>query len=178
MRPAFTATAAYRLHHAECRERLLQMPRTLHDNARRDGMADEPLFMGVRDSDPAFQQTIRDARATLPEFRRLLASPQLGDAFPLVKIDLADQQARAVLWLIVRGVQAAGFRASIFEIPSEFAGYKVGDVLDVPETAVLDWMLNQDGVLHGGFSLRYQRALLPEEKRAEFDRHIGVLRYH
>jgi hypothetical protein len=27
-------------------------------------MTDEPLFMGIRDSDPAFQQTIRDAQAT------------------------------------------------------------------------------------------------------------------
>jgi uncharacterized protein YegJ (DUF2314 family) len=121
-------------------------------------MADEPLFMGVRDSDPAFQQTIRDARATLPEFRRLLASPELGDAFPLVKIQLTDQQERAFLWLIVRGAQGSGFWASIFEIPPEFTSYQVGDEVDVPENAVLDWMLNQDGVLHGGFSLRYQRS--------------------
>lgn len=78
----------------------------------------------------------------------------------------------------MQGVEGSGFWASIFEIPPEFTSYKVGDEVDVPETAVLDWMLNQDGVLHGGFSLRYQRSLLPEEKRAEFDRHIGVVRYH
>lgn len=141
-------------------------------------MADEPLFMGVRESDPAFQQTIREARATLPEFRRMLASAEAGHAIPLVKVQLTDRQERALLWLIVRGVQGSGLGASVFEIPPEFTSYQAGDEVDVPENAVLDWMLNQDGVLHGGFSLRYQRSLLPEDKRAEFDRHIGALRYH
>jgi uncharacterized protein YegJ (DUF2314 family) len=77
----------------------------------------------------------------------------------------------------VRGLLGTGFHASVFEIPPEFKGYREGDELEVPETAVVDWMVNRDGVLHGGFSLRYQRSLLPEGQRAEFDQHIGVLRY-
>jgi hypothetical protein len=37
--------------------------------------------------------------------------------------------------------------------------------------------MNENGLLRGGFSLRYQRARLPEEKRAWFDEYVGVKRY-
>jgi hypothetical protein len=38
-------------------------------------------------------------------------------------------------------------------------------------------MVNQSGVLRGGFSLRYQRSKLAPERRAWFDQHIGVSEY-
>ena len=140
-------------------------------------MTDEPLFMALRDSDPAFQQTVRDAQASLAEFRRHLQSSQAAEWYPCVKTRLTAGKETAFVWLLVVGVTRSGFVASVFEIPPEFKGMQIGDEVQVSDNEVMDWMVNQNGVLHGGFSLRYQRSLLPPEKHAWYDQHIGVSEY-
>lgn len=140
-------------------------------------MTDEPLFMALRDSDPAFQQTVRDAQASLAEFRRHLQSSQAAEWYPCVKTRLTAGKETAFVWLLVVGVTRSGFVASVFEIPPEFKGVQIGDAVRVSDDEVMDWMVNQNGVLHGGFSLRYQRSLLPREKHAWYDQHIGVSEY-
>jgi uncharacterized protein YegJ (DUF2314 family) len=140
-------------------------------------MADEPIFMAIRNSDPAFQQTVRDAHASLPEFRRLLKLRKAADWYPSIKTRVTAGEDSAFLWLSVDQVLATGFVASVFEIPKQFEGIEVGDEIQVADSDVMDWMINRNGELHGGFSLRYQRAKLPPEDRDDFDQHIGVSRY-
>lgn len=140
-------------------------------------VTDEPLFIATRDTDPAFLQTVRDAQASLVGFRRLLQSSQAAEWYPCVKTRLTAGSETAFVWLLVVRVMRSGFMASVFEIPPQFEGVRVGDEVRVSDDEVMDWMLNQNGVLHGGFSLRYQRSLLPPEKHAWYDRHIGVSEY-
>ena len=140
-------------------------------------MADEPIFMAIRGSDPAFQQTVRDAQASLPEFRRVLMSKHAAHWYPCVKTRVTAGEESAFIWLSVVEVLPSSFVASVFEIPKEFEGISVGDEMQVADTDVMDWMINRDGELLGGFSLRYQRSKLPPDKRAEFDEHVGVSKY-
>ena len=140
-------------------------------------MADEPLFMLLRNEDPAFLQTIRDAQATLNKLRGHLATTSEGEVFPCVKTLIRDGAERAFIWLLAVRCDGSDFVGRFFEIPKEFPSYRVGDEYRVPEADVTDWMVNDRGVLHGGYSLRYQRSKLPPEKRPEFDRHVGVERY-
>ena len=53
----------------------------------------------------------------------------------------------------------------------------LGPLLIRGEESLLDWMVNEDGVLHGGFSIRYYRATLPDEERQRYDEYIGVKEY-
>lgn len=140
-------------------------------------MPDEPLFMSVRSDSPEFLETVRDAQSSLTEFRRRLAACDLVESSPCVKVRLVDGDECAFLWLLVVSADETSFVGSIFEIPPEFKSYRVGDELTVEPQSVLDWMINENGTLHGGYSLRYQRNLLPEHKRSRFDEHIGVTRY-
>jgi len=140
-------------------------------------MADEPLFMAIRDSDPEFQQTVLDSHASLHEFRRLLRSPGSAQWYPCVKTRLTARKEVAFVWLLVVRDTSSGFVATVFEIPPEFKGIRVGDQVNISDAEVMDWMANQAGVLRGGFSLRYQRSKLPPERRAWFDQHIGVSEY-
>jgi hypothetical protein len=41
----------------------------------------------------------------------------------------------------------------------------------------MGWIVNQHGVLRGGFSLRRQRSLLLAEQRAWYDQYIGASGY-
>src|SRR4051812_36172299 len=108
-----------------------------------------------------------------------MAQPQRGiiRAAGRSKTRLVDGEESAFIWLLVIRTKGTGFVGSVFEIPPEFKSYRVGDEVEVPQEAVMDWMVNDEGVLHGGFSLRYQRSSLPKERRAWYDEHIGVTKY-
>ena len=140
-------------------------------------MSEEPQFMAVNSKTPAYQQTIAAAQSTLTEFRTLVPELLGTMAFPSVKTELRSGEDRAFIWLTVEGLSETGFIASIFEIPCEFSDLAVGDKIEVHNEAVLDWMYHDNGTIHGGFSLRYQRSLLPPEEQAAFDAHIGATDY-
>src|SRR5262245_5538343 len=101
-------------------------------------MADQPLFMAVPNRAPAFEQTVRDAQASLPEFRRLLQSEQAAEWYPCVKTRIRAGEDSANIWLSVVHVLPKGFVASVFEIPKEFEGMAVGDELQVPDEDIMD----------------------------------------
>lgn len=140
-------------------------------------MADAPQFMAIPEADPEYQQTILDAQETLPLFRALLRLPGEANALVCVKTRLTSGEASALVWLMLIKPTTDGFVSSVFEIPPDFEGIDVGDKIEVASKDVADWMYNMDGLLHGGYSLRYQRALLPPEKQEWFDEHIGVTQY-
>lgn len=140
-------------------------------------MADEPLFMAIRGSDPEFRQTVLDAQASLADFRLLLRQSGSAEWYPCIKTRLKDGKEKAFIWLLLVRDTTVGFVTTVFEIPPEFKGIRVGDEINVSDAEVMDWMVNRSGKLSGGFSLRYQRSKIPPEERASFDEHIGVSEY-
>jgi uncharacterized protein YegJ (DUF2314 family) len=136
-----------------------------------------PRFARVRSSDPEYQQTIHDAQTTLEQFRRMLppdGSPRWNAA---VKVKLVDGEHSVFMWLSRTSIVGDGFSAELFESPDAIAGFKVGDRLAIASAVVMDWMVNENGLLHGGYSLRYQRARMTVAEQADFDRHLGVQEY-
>lgn len=140
---------------------------------RRPDLDPGARFSLIRTEDDAFQATIATAQATLGEFRRLLSTPS-PSTFPLVKVLLSEPNHRAYIWLSVVEHSSAGFVGEIFELPSGFKDYKVGTRLEVANGNVQDWMINDDGTLYGGYSLRYARSTMSDTEKAAFDQHIGV----
>lgn len=134
-------------------------------------------FTFVGDDDRAFRETIEQAQRTLDTFRTLLSQPGTAHATPLVKTLVQDPGYRAYLWLIVIAHDDDGFIGEIFELPGDFSEYALHDRVSVANADVMDWMVNDDGTLHGGFSLRLARARLAPAEQTAFDRHIGVQIY-
>lgn len=129
----------------------------------------------VRGSDPAYQATIEAARSSLNRFREMI--PRFDRSSVMVKTELDDGNRRAFVWLFNARPNGTGFTAELFEVPDSISGFNVGQSLDIRADAVLDWMINDAGTLHGGFSLRYHRATLTPNEQLEFDAHIGVTHY-
>lgn len=130
-------------------------------------------FSFVGKDDEEFQATIVAAQDTLGEFRRLLADSS-HKKFPLVKALLSESDYRAYIWLSVVAHSGVGFIGEIFELPSGFKEYFVGTRLEVTDREVQDWMINDEGTLHGGYSLRYTRSKMTDAEKMAFDKHVGV----
>ena len=129
----------------------------------------------VRSSDPAYPATVQAARSTLDDFRNMI--PQYDAYSVLVKTKLIDEEGSAFVWLFKTRATDDGFVAQLFEIPDSIPSFRVGQEIVVSTDAVVDWMINDNGKLHGGFSLRYHRERLHPSERGAFDEHIGVTEY-
>jgi uncharacterized protein YegJ (DUF2314 family) len=136
-----------------------------------------PRFNQVRSTDPAYQQTIQDAHDTIDQFRQMLNANGAPRSDALIKTRLADGDANAFMWLNNTTIEGDGFTSELFEVPDTLPNSNIGDRHTVSLDALLDWMVNMDGRLHGGFSLRYHRAGLSDPEKEDFDRHIGVTEY-
>jgi uncharacterized protein YegJ (DUF2314 family) len=148
---------------------------------------DEPIFIAIPSSDPAFQDAYAIASRTVPKF---IAHLQSGiSACYAAKLRFRDPDASErlgadqflFLWLTgVRFLPAEHlFSGTFFEVPRELQKYhQVGQELAFEGEDIFDWMvLTADRRLFGGFTLRVTRSKLPENDRANYDRYIGVSVY-
>ena len=136
--------------------------------------------MEIDEQDAVYQQTIVDARSTLGEFQTQLAGlPE--DVFACVKTFLPvspESEGGALVWLLNPSFEDEFCTAMVFEVPDEFAYLSQGQWVKFPTAEIVDWYLLSDaGDMRGGYSLRYQRELLPKSQRRQFDRYIGVERW-
>ena len=81
------------------------------------------------------------------------------------------------MWLNNTAIDGDNFTAELFEVPDSHPNYKVGNRLAVTLDQMLDWMVNENGRLTGGFSLRYNRDRMTDAEKHDFDEYIGVDEY-
>jgi uncharacterized protein YegJ (DUF2314 family) len=140
-------------------------------------MESDPIFATVHVTDRAYRRTIADAQDSLAEFRKLCRrASQLG-AVAFVKRAVIQGEHRVFLWFSHAFPVGEDFDAEPFETPLEFIPLRPGHRVRVRANEVLDWMVNDHGELHGGFSLRYLRTRVSPEKFEWFDKRLGVTRY-
>jgi uncharacterized protein YegJ (DUF2314 family) len=147
------------------------------DMGREPDIDPGPRFCQVQSRDPDYQQTILDAQGSIEQFLAML--PTDGTARPdaLIKTKLVDGANSAFMWLNNTATEGDHFTAELFEVPDTLPNYKVGGRCVVAREELMDWMVNENGRLTGGFSLRYNRARMSDAEKLDFDRHIGVTEY-
>jgi hypothetical protein len=162
----------------------------MSDNANASG---DPLFMNLRDDDPAILAAVTQARQKLAQFKAAFAARRLSPAAYLVKVPFVDRGDRgqpalvgtssvvaenptrpvAHLWLVVTSTLEDLLFCSVGEAPKEL-GLTKGDSFVIQEEVLEDWMINHRGVAYGGFSLRALRDRLGGPDRKRFDEHTGI----
>jgi uncharacterized protein YegJ (DUF2314 family) len=143
--------------------------------ARKD---DEPLFANLDSDELNYTETVKKAKSEISLFQQeLIVKPETSTA--CVKILIPDNQEKgAFIWLVNPTFELDTCVAEIFEIPNEFEDFRVGDKLKFHKEDIQDWyILDKDGRMKGGYSLRYMRLKLSEKEQIEFDKYIGVKVY-
>ena len=137
-----------------------------------------PKFHQIKSSDPEYQKTIKDAQESLHQFRDMLPKDGSPTFNAMVKTKLTQgSEDHAFMWLSNTRLSGSNFIAELFEVPKGFSDYREGEQIEVHEKDVMDWWFIDNGVLFGGFSIRYHRSKLPEEERDSYDKYIGVKDY-
>jgi hypothetical protein len=146
----------------------------------------EPLFLAVRRNDPDLGRAHGLAAASIDIFRGHVDRPgahtcwaKLRFRDPDLSAELGEDQF-LFLWLSEAQFhpQDGLFSAEFFEVPEDFTKWhKVGDRLAFAPEDIFDWAVNDNGTMLGAYTMRVTRSRLPEHKRADFDRNLGVQRW-
>ncbi len=154
-----------------------------------------PWFTELDEGSPLFLEAVRRARATAPSFIQAYTAKKYPEAAFLIKVPFdrmgpegrcrvrsADDagalgEAYMHLWMLVHDALDDLLFAHTFEFPEGLVGLDVGQTYVIGPDRIEDWMINEQGVVFGAFTLRLQRDALPEAERPRFDAHTGIVRF-
>ena len=134
-------------------------------------------------TDHELQVAYNRTAQTMPEFQSHVLRP--GDHTCSAKLRFKDpsesertgKEVRLYLWLtaVTYNPTTSTYTGTFFEVPPELHEWHwVGQRLEFEADDAFDWMVNDAGSLHGGFTLRVNRSRLPEAEREAYDNYIGV----
>lgn len=147
------------------------------DMGRKPDIDPGPSFAQIDSSSDEYKETIREARISLPDFKDMLPSDGSPRFEAMVKIRLSDGDNSAFIWLANTRLVGDEFAAEIFEVPQFLKNKEIGQSFNVSSDELIDWMVNENGILYGGFSLRLHRSNLSIDEQKAFDEHVGVSKY-
>jgi uncharacterized protein YegJ (DUF2314 family) len=143
----------------------------------------ESLFIAISATDQLYQAAHAQAAKTMSEFRDNVQ--RNGDHVCSAKLRFRDptesertgRDAFLFIWLteVVFDSTSGFYTGTFFEVPAELkAWHSSGQKLAFEPEDVFDWMVNDNGSLIGGFTLRVHRNSLPESERSAYDLYVGV----
>jgi uncharacterized protein YegJ (DUF2314 family) len=148
-----------------------------------DAPREEPLFVAVAADDAQMRAAHACTARTMDEFKAHVLRP--GEHVCAAKLRFRDPEESArtgrdallYLWLtdVFIDGSSGGYVGSLSEVPAALSEWhRPGQELEFEGEDVFDWMVNDDDVVHGGFTLRVMRGRLPESERDGYDRRVGA----
>jgi uncharacterized protein YegJ (DUF2314 family) len=122
---------------------------------------------------PEMAKAIAEGRASLPEFRRLLASPEAGMTNFGVKARFPVQGGTEHCWVGDLEVRGTGFLGRLTNHPQHLHGLVYGSMVDVTEDMITDWAYSTDGVYQGHFTTRVLLSRMSKRMRQRVETIYG-----
>lgn len=103
---------------------------------------------------PEMAEAFAQARAPLPDFRRLLAAPGPGMEHFAIKARFPTGCGTEHIWVDALEVRGDGFTGKLANDPEDLPGLALGSVVDVPADRISDWGYAENGVYRGHFTTK------------------------
>jgi uncharacterized protein YegJ (DUF2314 family) len=126
--------------------------------------------VAIADDDPAMIEAIARARATVPDFVRVLQAPTNGCRDFSIKALFPELQEH--MWVTELRYADGVFTGALGNDPRGSTTLKLGDDVRVPEDLISDWKYIENDVLAGGYSLRLIRSRMTDKARNDLDSHL------
>jgi len=121
---------------------------------------------------------IQEAQDSLDVFIADLESPRVGQVYFSIKARFPVPGSSGDyehIWLYDVVYTGDKFTGRIANEPLDVPDLELDQKVSVEREDVSDWMIIEDGVLVGGFTIRVLRDRLSPEEREEFDRGLGFV---
>ena len=107
----------------------------------------------IPQGDPEMAAAMRKARASLPEFFKLVASPKPSMKNFQVKVGVRHSTGHEYFW--IRPFERRGYRLSgqLANTPRVIQHLKAGDTITFRENEIVDWTYFDDGKMRGHYTM-------------------------
>ncbi len=156
-------------------------------NTSAAGESIEPNFKAISDLDAAINLAHSMAANSVSQFVELVKNRGNGAYMAKLRFrdpELSDKSGKdqfLYLWLTdVYYHEKENILSGIFfEVPAGLKKWhQVGERLGFESEDVFDWMINTDGHVQGGYTIRVHRSKLSTaQEKAEYDEYIGISSY-
>jgi uncharacterized protein YegJ (DUF2314 family) len=113
------------------------------------------------------------ARATLDVFNRYLPRAARGEVVADLRVTFEEGDIREHMWVTRVTLEKGRYRGTLNSVPSRLRGLAAGDQVWVSPAHVTDWVVVEDGMMVGGFTIMEIRRMLSPKQRQEHDRAAG-----
>src|SRR5215208_6317700 len=120
------------------------------------------------DSDPEFEEAVRQAQNTLPTFRQAFLAPKSSYALLSLKVRFEGEGKVEDMWTEPLYILDDRYTVRMVEGVTIEKGIHPNRILDIKLQDIVDWMiLQEDGKVIGGYTLRleYERLTPAEQKK-------------
>ena len=122
------------------------------------GRATPDQTIGVHEDDPIMNAAKAEARSTLPEFWERLAKPSLFETAFALKYDLnhghPERGDAELIWAGNVQKKKDGRIVARLDNAPVTQGFVVGQMVVIPEEAIVDWQIEREGKLDGHYTTR------------------------
>lgn len=134
---------------------------------------EERAVVAVADDDPEMLWSIEKARLTLWYFEESLAHKKAGQEGFCVKVKFSNADDVEHIWLNNPEFDGDGnLFGTVANEPVSVKSIKIDQIIGIESAMVSDWMIIENGMLTGGYTLRTLRNRFSENDRKDFDRSI------
>ena len=103
---------------------------------------------------PEMAEAFAQAKASLPDFRRLLSTPGPGMDHFAIKARIPVEGGTEHIWVDHLETLGNGFRGTLANDPQGMPNLARGSVVDVAEDQISDWGYAANGVYQGHFTTK------------------------
>jgi uncharacterized protein YegJ (DUF2314 family) len=137
--------------------------------------AGEPDMIYVPNEDKEMAWAIEKANLTLWYFEESLKKPQDFQSYFSVKVQIFDGEISEHIWLNDPKFDIEGnLFGTVGNEPVNITTVKLNQEIGVDRNFISDWMIIENNRLIGGYTIRAIREGLPDHKKNDFDKSIGI----
>lgn len=126
------------------------------------------------DLDEEMNKAIGQAQNTLAVLRRAMIAPKPSYAFLSVKVRFISRTGIEDMWTVPEDYIESKFVVRMVEGVTLQQGAHPDHLVEVPPDQILDWMiLEKDGTVIGGYTLRLEYERLTPEQQKQYDKVTG-----
>ncbi len=131
----------------------------------------EPAVINFDAEDPEMNAAMQNARSSFADFAQRLPSLREAGSYFSVKVPVTGDAGTEHIWLTDPEVHDGQVRGRLGNNPLS-GPHKFGDIVEVPDDAISDWMAVIEGDLYGGFTVLVARSRMSEAERMDFDQSV------
>lgn len=132
----------------------------------------QPAIYDVSEHNKNMNEAIAKANQTLANFNAALINDDIE--VKSLKVKFQNETDVEHVWLTDVEFKDGKYSGVLDNEPEYVKEHKIGDVINVDNKDISDWMYIENGKLFGGYTIRVLRNQMSESEREQFDAESGM----